>query len=85
MIAARYLEVATCIREKASLNVLDPGAVHAQGYFIFALASDGTGMTANTDAVIDDESVVLGAVPGSHVGVTTHKPFLPFRSGDVEV
>ena len=57
MVAARNLEDAPRIGVKALLDVLHPGAVHADRYLIFGLARDGAGVASDAFAVVDDEAV----------------------------
>jgi hypothetical protein len=57
MIAAQYGEVTARIGIVALLDVLDPGAIHADRNIMLFLARDGTRMTADAPVLIDHESV----------------------------
>jgi len=50
-------EVAAAVGKFALLDVFDPGAKHAQRDLVLFLARHGTGVTADTSVLIDDESV----------------------------
>jgi hypothetical protein len=58
MITAGNLKMSAGVGVNACLYILDPGAIHAQGYFVFALAGSGTGMATNTLAIVDDEAII---------------------------
>jgi hypothetical protein len=58
MITAGNLKMSAGVGVNACLYILDPGAIHAQGYFVFALAGSGAGVATNTLAIIDNEAVV---------------------------
>jgi hypothetical protein len=58
MVTAGNLEMSAGVREKACLYVLDPGAINTQGHLILAFTGCGTGVTPNTLAIIDDETVI---------------------------
>jgi hypothetical protein len=53
MVAARHLEETPRIRKRAFFDVLYPGAVDSQGYFVFGFARRGAGMAADALAIID--------------------------------
>lgn len=57
MVAAGDLKNSARIGEFAFLDVLNPGAVHAQGHQVLGLASNGAGVASDALAVIDDEAV----------------------------
>ena len=59
MVAARHLEMTPVVRESARFHIFDPGAVHPQGYFVFAFAGGGAGVTADTFTVVDDKTIIL--------------------------
>jgi hypothetical protein len=58
MITAGNLKMPASVGVNACLYILDPGAVHAQGYFVFALAGSGAGVATDTLAIVDDEAVI---------------------------
>jgi hypothetical protein len=58
MVAASDLEEPASVGIFALLNVLDPGAVHAQRHLVLGLAGDGASVAPNALAIIDDESVI---------------------------
>jgi hypothetical protein len=58
MITAGDLKMSASVGVKACLYIFDPGAIHAQGYFVFALASSGAGVATDTLAIVDDEAVI---------------------------
>jgi hypothetical protein len=72
MITAGNLKMAPGIRVNACLNVLNPGAIHTQGHFVFALAGSRTGVATDTLAIVDDEAVI-------------HKFLLPLNGSENEV
>jgi Tfp pilus assembly ATPase PilU len=57
LIAAKHGEEAPRVRVLALFYVLDPGAKSAKRDFIFRFAGDGTGVTADTLAVVYDEAI----------------------------
>jgi hypothetical protein len=63
-------KIAARIGEFATLNVLDPGTVDPDGDIVFRFTGDGTGMTADTLALVD------------HKGVFGHQCFPLMRNGN---
>jgi hypothetical protein len=57
MVATIDEKMAARVRKFAFLYILDPGAIDADRNIMFCFARYGTGMTANTLALIDYESV----------------------------
>ena len=76
MVAARDLERAPRLREDALLDVLDPGAGHAQRHLVLGLAGHRAGVTADAAPVVDQEGVVQRRDSTSGKRETPH----PFRS-----
>lgn len=58
VVAARHLEMATRVGVTAGFHVFDPGAVDAEGHFVFAFAGGGAGVAADALAIIDDKAEV---------------------------
>ena len=58
MIATHHGEQATRLRELPFFDIFDPRSIYTDGNFVLAFAGDRAGMTADTAAVINDESVV---------------------------
>ena len=77
VVTARHLKMAASVRVEAGFNVFHPGAAHPQGHFVLLrFAGDGTGVAANTFAVVDDKTVVLGLI--SRDGNVSWSCALPF-------
>jgi hypothetical protein len=66
VVTAGNLEVTAAVRKKACFHVFDPGAIDAQGHFVFTFTGSRTGVAPNALAIVDDEAVI-------------HKFLLPFR------
>jgi hypothetical protein len=57
VVTSHHAEMAAGMRKFALFDVFDPGAKHPNGHLVFLFACHGTGVTANTSILIDDESV----------------------------
>ena len=62
VVTACHLKMAASVRVEAGFNVFHPGTAHPQGHFVLRFAGDGTGVAANTFAVVNDKTVVLGLI-----------------------
>jgi hypothetical protein len=60
VIAASHLEMPFDIRELPDLSIFYPCAGDTQRHFIFALTGDGTRVTADTLAIINDKAKIHG-------------------------
>jgi hypothetical protein len=58
MITTGNLKMSAGVGVNACLYILNPGTIHPQGYFVFALAGSGTSVATNTLAIVDDEAVI---------------------------
>ena len=56
VVAAHHREVPVGVGERPGLDVLHPGAVHAEGDVVLALARDGAGMAADAAVAVQQES-----------------------------
>ena len=56
MIAPHHAEQSAVVGELAFLHIFHPRAIDADRHFVFALASDRTGVAANALAVVDQET-----------------------------
>ena len=57
MIAAQHREVTARVGVMALLDVLDPGAIHADRDVVLFLARHRAGMTADAAILVDNKSV----------------------------
>src|SRR5262249_16601622 len=62
VITSEDREVASRVRERPTLHVLDPRAERAQRHLILFLASDRAGVTADAFSLIDHEAVTHASV-----------------------
>lgn len=58
MITSHHRKQATRVGECSFLYVFDPGAVNADGNFVFGLACNGTRMAADALSVVDYEAKI---------------------------
>jgi len=58
MIATHHRKVSLRIWKLALFDVLHPSAIHSDWNAVFGFAGDGTGVTPNAPAVIDDKSKI---------------------------
>lgn len=58
MITAHHAEQSSRVGERSLLDVLYPGAIYADRYFVLGFARNRARMAADTLAVIDDEAEV---------------------------
>ena len=56
VVAAKDVEGTLCSRMNALLQVLNPGLVHPHRIGMLRLARHGAGVTADTAAIVDDET-----------------------------
>jgi hypothetical protein len=57
VVTSHHAEVAAGVRKFALFDVFHPGAKDSNGHLVFLFARHGTGVTANTSILIDNESV----------------------------
>jgi hypothetical protein len=76
VIATVDSEEPTSVRIDAFFDVLYPGTVHTQGNIVFRLASDRTGMAADTFAVVDEEAVIHGSSDPNPQPLSLHRQVL---------
>lgn len=58
MITPHYRKQSRGLRKSPFFDVFDPGAIHTDGDIVLRFTRDRTRMTADTLAVVDDESVI---------------------------
>jgi hypothetical protein len=64
VVTAGHLKVAFGVGKFPFFNILDPGTVDTQGYFILRLAGCAAGVTTDAGLVIDYETIVHSFLPG---------------------
>jgi len=57
VVAAIDEKITPRVGELALLNILDPGAVDADGNVVFGFAGNGAGVAADTFSLVDDKGV----------------------------
>ena len=62
VITSRNLKMTPCVGVDARVHVFHPGAVHAKGYLVLALACRGTCVTTDAPAIINNEAVIHSAL-----------------------